>query len=593
VKRMTKVKYYRSERLDVPIQRHPIPPNDSPFSAVHQLEDGDGFVFDLRPARRDPLAYKAIEKVFGSNNLSAIDETYHRSPLSYEALIEDLFEYDVVHKPRLDDDIYYLAVQTVRKDFQRSGKLIPLTLGGVIEHENFPNAKSPGLPWKTMGFKTKREAISDPEVNQYIREKWHRIGRGINTTLPDVCLFARAQTAKRGKSKIRATWGFGLEIYLEEGRFFYPVLEWLKTADHGVPIAYGLEMATGGMKAIHSMISRAKPGGRIMVTDWSKFDKTIPPWLMRDAFRILAELFDFGHVRTSDGKVCPVREDRSLRRWNKIVRYFIDTPVRTCKGKRYLVKGGLPSGSCFTNIIDTIVNMILTRYMTYQTTGLFPTAEIYLGDDAIIVQRGIINLEDMAVVAKEKFGVVLNVAKSYVTDRTDNAHFLGYFNLHGIPQKPQDFLIASFIWPEHTRRAPEETAAAALGQMWSSFSPYFAVKWYEVIKDVALYAGINFASVEDYMHTHPHRFKFISSIGLDPRTLTIPIPDAYNRIPEVQPPNMARKVIRLPDHNSRIRSLWSTVCEDLFFVEEVDTAEMTANPDTIDFDDSYDMTDIT
>lgn len=186
-------------------------------------------------------------------------------------------------------------------------------------------------------------------------------------------------------------------------------------------------------------------------------------------------------VCDADGHIWDVDPAISRLRWKKMVDYFVETPIRTCKGERFLVTGGIPSGSCWTNLIDSIINILVTRFIVYQTTGSLPLDEIFLGDDGVFVIGSAVNLEDMAKVAKQYFGMELNVAKSYITTRVDNVHFLGYFNMFGYPFKPMDFLIASFINPEHTRKTTIDACAAALGQLWSCFDPIRSTKWYEII----------------------------------------------------------------------------------------------------------------
>jgi hypothetical protein len=244
---------------------------------------------------------------------------------------------------------------------------------------DFPHLKSPGLPWKNLGMKSKREVIDAGHLGE-MKARWAMRGFG---RLPDVHLFGRTQIAKIGKEKIPATWGFPLEVYLEEARFFYPLFDIIKEHKHTFPIAYGLEMANGGMVMINEMISR-HPNSKYVMTDWSQFDKTIPPWLIRDAFSILASLIDFDHLDVG-GIVHHVRSERQIRRWKLLINYSIDTPIRTCKGERFLISGGVPSGSCFTNLIDSVINALVTRYLLYETTGRYAAEEIFLGDDGVFV----------------------------------------------------------------------------------------------------------------------------------------------------------------------------------------------------------------
>ena len=78
-------------------------------------------------------------------------------------------------------------------------------------------------------------------------------------------------------------------------------------------------MANGGMDYINDMATRS--GSKCyMMGDWTQFDRNIPPWLIRDAFKILEECFDFSKVLDVDGQVrrftstVPARCARALNR---------------------------------------------------------------------------------------------------------------------------------------------------------------------------------------------------------------------------------------------------------------------------------------
>ncbi|APG78258.1 RdRp [Hubei diptera virus 17] len=495
----------------------------SRMTHFNKLPSAEGFTFNLRPAKIDAWAYEACSRHFGDQKIKGVVETLHRSSISYTAMVDDLLGYQVKPSPRTELKSYHLAYASVRQDLNIDTPLIPLTMGAVPQREDFPGNKSPGLPYKQQGFKTKREVIDAGKLHEINRD-WQRIGfRKGKVELPDVCLFARAQIARKGKEKIRATWGYPLHVYLEEGRFFYPIMDWIKSREHDFPIAYGFETANGGMSVISEMLAR-NPLCKYICTDWKTFDKSIPPWLIRDAFAILAECIDWSHVKDVEGKIWSVRPGPSKIRWKRMIDYFVSTPIRTCKGERFLVSTGVPSGSCWTNLIDSIVNALVTRTCFYETTGAFPVDEIYLGDDGVIIARGVIDLELLALAAKSEFGLILNTDKSYVTTNPSNVHFLGYFNYGGFPFKNQDFLIASFIQPEHTRTSVVEACAAALGQMWSGFDPLYAVIWFNIICDLADRDNLTLEEVQLHMRSHPHRHKYLNHVGINPKTITIPTP---------------------------------------------------------------------
>lgn len=507
---------------------------------VKYLGHGSGFSVDLRPARIDRLAMTTTRKHFGPM-VDELMEVYHRSPMSGEELMRDLIDYERIHRQRISDPVYQLVLETIREDF--SGlKVAPFSFEKVLQLPDFPNQKSAGLPYIHQNLRKKRDAIEAGALKdvQYI---WNSVGRGKCVHLPDACLFARSQVAKRPKTKIRATWGFPLAVYMEEARFFYPLQEAILNRLHKFPIAYGFEMAKGGMKSIHGMLAR-HPRAVFTMTDWSKFDKTIPPWLIRDAFAILGDCIDFSQVTGVNGTQS-VRASEQIARWSKMLQYFINTPIRSTKGDRFLVSGGVPSGSCWTNILDSVINAIVTRYCIYHTTGSFPLEEMYLGDDGVLVTDGC-NLEAMARLANSVFGMVLNTDKSYSTERTDNVHFLGYYNRGGIPFKPQDMLLAQFIHPERPRRKYLETAAAALGQMLASFDPYYASTWFDVITDIAraeTREPFTLHDVVDKVKVDKSRFKFLRILGVGEDKISLPFP-TDGLILSVLPPEPVHKVAR-------------------------------------------------
>nr|QXV86357.1 RNA-dependent RNA polymerase [Partitiviridae sp.] len=548
------------------------PPSARANETVVRIPPAKGFAFDLSPSREDPLARRAAEHVFGKTYVDDCFSRLHRSQLSYDALVDDLMGYQRQHaRACRDDPVYQMAYQSIRLDLQAKSKLIPYTIGAVPKLADFPRAKSPGLPWKNEGFHTKGEVVDSDENVRAINVLWHHIGAGIkHDPLPDTCLFARSQVCSVEKEKIRGVWGYPLAVYMEEARFFYPIMDHLKGSGHKFPIGYGFEIGKGGMVGLSDMVLR-HPESKCLMTDWSQFDKSVPAWLIRDAFSLLAELIDFDHVLDSEGLVWPVRAVRSRRRWKKLVDYFVETPVRTCKGDRFLVRAGVPSGSCFTNIIDTIINCLVSRYLCYQTIGRFPLGEMYLGDDGVVVlpSDSVVNLDAMADLALLKFGFSLSRDKSFVTTNAENIHFLGYHNRPlGMPNRDQSLLIVSFVHPERTRRTAEECAAAALGQLWANFDPRLATMWYRVLVFVADAFLVSFDEVLVQLKRTAHRHKYLSHIGRNFNTLTVPRPDEFDNILDVLPspvPSRLPPSSRRYDYGELAREawlFWSSVSED-------------------------------
>nr|APG78317.1 RdRp [Wuhan Millipede virus 4] len=490
-------------------------------SMLEPLPAREPYAMNYKPAKIDRNGLFAMNTVFPPAAVSAIRTKYHRAALNFEDLKADLLEYGCDKPSRNVSPNYYAILESVRRDLALpKNSIIPLTTGAVTNNPDFPNSKSPGFPYKAQGIRTKREAVDTPGVLDEIRRIWYDVEAGREVELPDVACYHRAQICTRDRNKIRATWGYPLAVYLAEGAYFYPVLDHLKNLSSS-PIAYGVEMANGGMQYVNAAVQHF-PNQPMLVGDWSKFDKTIPAWLIRDAFKIIEEGIDFSHVQDSDGKIWPVREERSRKRWRKLVSYFIDTPIRLSDGSRYQKHSGVPSGACFTNIIDSIVNMIVMRYCIYEFTGQLPLFDMYLGDDSIIVLPELIDLGEFSKYAKEQFGMEFSDTKSRITYRPDFVHFLGYYNQNGTPAKSLDTTIASMIYPEHTVRDKLETITRCVGQAYSCFEPYDATAFFLAAKVLAEEEHLSREVVESVIRTHPMRFKYLMTIGVDPESIVFP-----------------------------------------------------------------------
>nr|APG78183.1 RdRp [Beihai partiti-like virus 1] len=488
------------------------------------LKSCKGFALDLRPPRPDPVAIKVASEVFGASEVDRVRSKFHRSFVTSERLMEDLFDYDRVYANAdvRDEPIYQLALQSVREQYTPQERLVPLTLGAVEQHPDLTRDSAPGLPYSQEGYRTKADVL-----NAGISGRWHKlwdvVGKGKPAQIPDSQHFFRAQTVDDPDvHKIRTTWGYPFDVLIEESRFFLPYIKWLKTTDQ-VPIGYQVEIATGGMHYIDDML-KSHPRATFGMLDWRKFDKTIPAWLIRDAFQIMYDVYEMGKVQCSEGKLWPVNSQHSQRRFRKIVNYFINTTIQTHIGLRFRKTGGVPSGSMFTNIIDSIVNAIVMRYLIYSYAGEFPLADIYMGDDSLLVLKDPINLDFLGELAEKKFSMILNTKKSYLTSNPNNVHFLGYYNCDGRPGRNTDFLISSFCDPERTVRDPHITLVRALGEMFATCDHFKAVDWYEILIRLLMQTGITAYEFNSIVSHKKRILKHLKTYGWDLSKISVPHP---------------------------------------------------------------------
>jgi len=270
----------------------------------------------------------------------------------------------------------------------------------------------------------------------YFGPKGENIQRGL-TRMEDVISHRKAPnpclafTRTSAGNKTRLVWGYPVEMTMLESRFARPLIDYFLGSIS--PMCFGrskFKIASD----INFKVCTGEPGKIPYALDFSGFDSTIPAQLIEKAFEILSTWFDL--------------RDRERFGWEKIVHYFIHTPIVMPDGNLYVGKKcGVPSGSYFTQLIDSIVNVILIFAISRKLGfDLGANSLLVLGDDSIFEADGSLSLHDIAR-ALGSYGIKLNVEKS----RIGQKHFLGSYWHTGISDIPISEIIEKAICPEHHR----------------------------------------------------------------------------------------------------------------------------------------------
>lgn len=168
--------------------------------------------------------------------------------------------------------------------------------------------------------------------------------------------------------------------------------------------------------------------------DYSAYDQSISSWLIEDAFAIL--------------KSCFVSVDEKL--FEAIVHDFIHKDFVLDEGVLHSDKG-VPSGSMFTQIIDSVVNMIVIN--TYFISIGVDSFDMYImGDDNLIFHSKPVDIEHLTSYLAHNFGLVVNADKSSQgRSFYDDPEFLSRFwTNHGQWREPVQ-LLSRLAFPERFR----------------------------------------------------------------------------------------------------------------------------------------------
>nr|QIS88027.1 MAG: RNA-dependent RNA polymerase [Senko virus] len=256
---------------------------------------------------------------------------------------------------------------------------------------------------------------------------WERKAKVLNGEVRPYPCLALARTQRNNKTRL--VWGYPLEMVMIESQYGRPLIETFKRIRS--PIPYALKRCDLGARLAWSMTERNR-----VALDFSKFDTCVPRKLISTAFNILRTWF----------------KDVDDSEWSLIVKYFIYTPIVMPNGELYSGKRkGVPSGSVFTQLVDSIANFIIITAAIHKFDLKYNDRTLHvLGDDSVFSTNQDVNLRAMKAYF-EKLGFQLNIKKSAVTGQRQTFHFLGFDWRNGLPEKDKDAMVLSATQPERWR----------------------------------------------------------------------------------------------------------------------------------------------
>lgn len=181
--------------------------------------------------------------------------------------------------------------------------------------------------------------------------------------------------------------------------------------------------------------------------DYSRFDQSLSNWLIYDAFQIVKSCFH------------PMNErDESL--FNVIINDFINKTF-ICSEGDVISHKGVPSGSMFTQIIDSICNLLMIyTFLDYKNLSGF---SIVMGDDNLLFttdSHGEDRLSEIQSYLGRLFGVTINAEKSSSGKTSEDPEFLSrYWTSYGRWRHPHQ-LLSRLAYPERYRNYNDDITPA-------------------------------------------------------------------------------------------------------------------------------------
>jgi hypothetical protein len=209
----------------------------------------------------------------------------------------------------------------------------------------------------------------------------------------------RGQPNGTVKPKQRIVWMMDHVETIVGGAVMHPILDALR-------VLPGFS-AWGTPEDVDVAVTRImrKAQGRMIVSgDYSGFDSSVPRELIAIAFSIIGRWLVSGF------------EDRL----SLLEEVFATLPIRTPDGLRDGRNGGVPSGSALTNLVDSVINLLVAYYVAFRAGVTVEDIEV-LGDDFVCLFSDEISPSELECYAKE-LGMEMNADKQYIS--ATSVHYL-------------------------------------------------------------------------------------------------------------------------------------------------------------------------
>jgi hypothetical protein len=351
----------------------------------------------------DQFVVDALQELGGA--VPDVLMNWTRSGASKEALYQALAKFDREYKPLPKDKWFNQAVELTFQAFT-----LPDTVECIdIEEVTIRPDTSAGY---SFFLQKKGKVLRAAKDYAKFQSNLAREGKLVSRLLaPDVA-FVRTQLAELPNTKTRLVFCRSFEHILREGQFADPLIQAYKKVDS--PMFIGRHQ----LKEVPIFLDNLKLMGNIVGIDWSGFDASLSPGLIKIAFRVLRN-----NLRLTS--------EEETEYWG-LVDLFLKNPLVMPDGYVYQKKSGVPSGSYFTQLIDSVCNFLLTTYLQLRMFGTNYRTKV-LGDDSAfaVPEEQEVDMEKMALIAESVFGMKLNAAKSVFARLPSEAEFLGRSSLAG------------------------------------------------------------------------------------------------------------------------------------------------------------------
>jgi hypothetical protein len=432
----------------------------APKHTMRLLGKLDGYSYNYSVPKFDPW-FRDILKAKAPEVTRTLEETYCRDPCTPERVLNHFARYDRTWKSKPTGPMARQADRIVRQLFAPIGKVEPIDFnyqGWIDILPHLDMTSSPGLPLR-------RKYATQGECLGFIYDKTKRLNHYAKflppyaVRAPPCMIGVRPGLLRKddldSKIKARGVWAYPAEVKVMEMRFIIPLIERISQVFGKIPYTTGRNMTKALPFIIDHLLNDNRCG---FVTDISKLDTCIGPDFINWAFSQMKEWFVMGMTKSS--------ETRNDNVWSFLQYYNCRTPVLLPSGLLYRKYGGEPSGSGFTQIIDTLVTVWWT---VYSLLRMGKTEEdiigrlFAVGDDVALSVEEDFDIEKFIRYMAD-LGAIINRDKVMFSKVGIELKFLGYSKYGGGIYRPIEELLQTALFPEKFVGNQDRTRQRILGQ---------------------------------------------------------------------------------------------------------------------------------
>jgi hypothetical protein len=275
------------------------------------------------------------------------------------------------------------------------------------------------------------------------RAKREGISVVIENSTPDMA-FTRTQLTELAQGlKVRNVFGQAFQYILLEGLTAHPLLEMFMNEDTFFFIGKDPRIE---VPKLLSRLSDRYP--KLMSIDWSRFDTTVEPWEIIDAFNLLEKLLTF-----------PNQSSRDAFEFCKI--FFINRKIAAPDNTVYFKECAVPSGSYYTMLIDAIINWRRILYLVKRAYGYIPHDLFTQGDDGVGGFQAQVNPFELSLAIPHGAPWILNPFKCFQGSSGSGVPFLQRELKWGNQARVIDKVEKLAIYPEYMIEDPQISAYRA------------------------------------------------------------------------------------------------------------------------------------